>query len=77
MASETMAPAQPPMPDGNQYIAVMAGVGGWAGAVVAGNMDTRDATGASGFANAMRDLQAATKAGSKLFVFALPGAGAR
>jgi PQQ-dependent dehydrogenase (methanol/ethanol family) len=64
-------------PDGNQYIAVMAGVGGWAGAVVAGNMDTRDATGASGFANAMRDLQAATKAGSKLFVFALPGAGGR
>ncbi|MBG9387610.1 methanol/ethanol family PQQ-dependent dehydrogenase [Caenimonas aquaedulcis] len=59
-------------PDGRQYIAVMAGVGGWAGAVVSGSMDTRDATGASGFANAMRDLQAATKAGSKLYVFALP-----
>jgi PQQ-dependent dehydrogenase (methanol/ethanol family) len=59
-------------PDGRQYIAVMSGVGGWAGAVVSGNMDTRDATAASGFANAMRDLQAATKAGSKLYVFALP-----
>jgi PQQ-dependent dehydrogenase (methanol/ethanol family) len=59
-------------PDGKQYISVMAGVGGWAGAVVSGSMDTRDATGASGFANAMRDLQAATKAGSKLYVFALP-----
>jgi lanthanide-dependent methanol dehydrogenase len=60
-------------PDGNQYVAVLAGVGGWAGAVVAGNMDTRDATGALGFANAMKDLQAATKAGGKLYVFALPG----
>ena len=33
-------------PDGRQYIAVFAGVGGWAGAVVAANMDTRDGTGA-------------------------------
>jgi PQQ-dependent dehydrogenase (methanol/ethanol family) len=64
-------------PDGRQYVAVMAGVGGWAGAVVSGNMDTRDSTGASGFANAMRDLQSATKAGSKLHVFALPGPGSK
>jgi lanthanide-dependent methanol dehydrogenase len=62
-------------PDGNQYVAVLAGVGGWAGAVVAANMDTRDGTGALGFANAMKDLQAATKAGGKLYVFALPAAG--
>jgi lanthanide-dependent methanol dehydrogenase len=64
-------------PDGRQYIAVLAGVGGWAGAVVAANMDTRDGTGALGFANAMKDLQAATKAGGKLYVFALPQEGAR
>lgn len=59
-------------PDGNQYVAVLAGVGGWAGAVVAGNLDPRDGTGALGFVNAMKDLQAATKAGGKLYVFALP-----
>lgn len=64
-------------PDGRQYIAVLSGVGGWAGAVVAANMDTRDATGALGFANAMKDLQAATKAGGRLYVFALPQPGAR
>jgi hypothetical protein len=64
-------------PDGNQYIAILDGVGGWAGAVVSANMDTRDATGALGFANAMKDLQAATKAGGKLYVFALPEGVAR
>jgi outer membrane protein assembly factor BamB len=60
-------------PDGKQYIAVLAGVGGWAGAVVSGDMDTRDSTGASGFANAMRDLKAATKKGGMLYVFSLEG----
>ncbi|HUR90396.1 MAG TPA: methanol/ethanol family PQQ-dependent dehydrogenase [Ramlibacter sp.] len=60
-------------PDGKQYIAVLAGVGGWAGAVVSGDMDTRDATGASGFANAMRDLKAATQKGGMLYVFSLDG----
>ena len=29
-------------PDGKQYIAVLSGVGGWAGGVVSGNFDTRD-----------------------------------
>src|SRR5207244_9049893 len=42
--------------DGHQYVAVLAGVGGWAGAVVSGRLDTRDGTAALGFANAMRDL---------------------
>ncbi len=64
-------------PDGNQYIAVLAGVGGWAGAVVAANLDARDGTAALGFANAMKDLATATKAGGMLYVFALPQAGAR
>src|SRR5689334_21680621 len=31
-------------PDGHQYVAVLSGVGGWAGAVVSGGLDTRDAT---------------------------------
>jgi lanthanide-dependent methanol dehydrogenase len=64
-------------PDGRQYIAVLAGVGGWAGAVVAGDMDVRDGTGALGFANAMKDLKAATQKGGMLYVFALPQVGAR
>ena len=59
-------------PDGHQYIAVVAGVGGWAGAVVAGKMDTRDPTGALGFANATKDLPMKTTAGGMLYVFALP-----
>jgi lanthanide-dependent methanol dehydrogenase len=52
-------------------------VGGWAGAVVAGDMDVRDGTGALGFANAMKDLKEATQKGGMLYVFALPQAGTR
>jgi lanthanide-dependent methanol dehydrogenase len=59
-------------PDGRQYIAVLAGVGGWAGAVVSGNLDTRDGSAALGFANAMRDLPHVTKKGGMLYVFRLP-----
>ena len=59
-------------PDGHQYIAVLAGVGGWAGAVVSGNLDTRDGSAALGFANAMRDLPQVTKSGGMLYVFRLP-----
>ncbi|MGN2248633.1 methanol/ethanol family PQQ-dependent dehydrogenase [Frateuria sp. GZRe14] len=59
-------------PDGRQYIAVLSGVGGWAGAIVVGNLDPRDATGASGFVNATRDLKDKTGPGGTLYVFALP-----
>jgi alcohol dehydrogenase (cytochrome c) len=59
-------------PDGKQYVAVLSGVGGWAGAVVAGDLDARDGTAALGFANAMKDLSAATRKGGKLYVFKLP-----
>jgi glucose dehydrogenase len=59
-------------PDGHQYVAVLAGVGGWAGAVVSGNLDTRDASAAGGFANAMKDLPNVTKKGGMLYVFRLP-----
>jgi PQQ-dependent dehydrogenase (methanol/ethanol family) len=55
-----------------QYIAVLAGVGGWAGAIVANNLDPRDPTGALGFVNATRDLPQKTTAGGMLYVFALP-----
>ena len=59
-------------PDGRQYIAVVCGVGGWSGAIVSGNMDPRDPTGALGFANAMKDLPMKTTAGGMLYVFTLP-----
>jgi PQQ-dependent dehydrogenase (methanol/ethanol family) len=59
-------------PDGKQYVAVLAGVGGWAGAVVAGDLDPSDSTAALGFANAMRDLKDATSRGGTLYVFRLP-----
>ena len=59
-------------PDGKQYIAVLSGVGGWAGTVVANDIDTRDRTAAGGFANAMSDLPRKTTKGGMLYVFALP-----
>jgi PQQ-dependent dehydrogenase (methanol/ethanol family) len=59
-------------PDGRQYVAVVAGVGGWAGAVVSAKLDTRDPTAALGFANAVKDLPMKTTAGGMLYVFTLP-----
>jgi lanthanide-dependent methanol dehydrogenase len=59
-------------PDGKQYVAILSGVGGWSGAIVAGGLDPRDATAALGFVNAMRDLPSATEKGGTLYVFGLP-----
>ena len=59
-------------PDGHQYVAIFAGVGGWSGAVVAGALDPGDPTSALGFVNAMGDLVRKSKAGGRLYVFALP-----
>jgi PQQ-dependent dehydrogenase (methanol/ethanol family) len=59
-------------PDGKQYVAVLSGVGGWSGAIVAGDLDPRDATAALGFANAMTDLPRATSKGGALYIFGLP-----
>jgi PQQ-dependent dehydrogenase (methanol/ethanol family) len=59
-------------PDGKQYVAILSGVGGWAGAIVSGDLDARDGTAALGFANAMSDLPQATTKGGMLYVFALP-----
>src|SRR4051812_12261514 len=59
-------------PDGKEYVAVLSGVGGWAGAVVAGGLDIRDSSSALGFVNAMKDLPQATTKGGMLYVFALP-----
>lgn len=58
--------------DGVQYVAVLAGVGGWSGAVVSGSLDTSDPYAALGFVGAMQDLPDVTAAGGTLYVFALP-----
>ena len=59
-------------PDGRQYIAIQAGVGGWAGQIVSIGLDPRDLTAGNGWGNAMRDLPAKTSKGGALYVFALP-----
>jgi glucose dehydrogenase len=59
-------------PDGKQYVAIMSGVGGWSGAIVAGGLDPHDSTAALGFVGAMTDLPQATTKGGTLYVFALP-----
>src|SRR5947209_3494329 len=59
-------------PDSKQYVAVLSGVGGWAGAIVSGQLDKRDGTSALGFVNAMKDLPDVTTPGGELYVFSLP-----
>lgn len=59
-------------PDGKQYVAIADGVGGWAGAIVAGELDPADATSALGFVGATQDLPQHTSKGGTLYVFALP-----
>jgi glucose dehydrogenase len=59
-------------PDGKQYVAVLSGVGGWAGAIVSGDLDARDSSAANGMVNATADLPQHTGKGGMLYVFALP-----
>lgn len=59
-------------PDGKEYVAVLSGVGGWSGGVVAGGLNGVDGTGALGFVNAMSDLGKYTTKGGMLYAFALP-----
>ena len=58
-------------PDGRQYVAILSGVGGWAGAIVTGGLDKRDPTAAKGMVNATTDLPDKTTKGGMLYVFAL------
>jgi PQQ-dependent dehydrogenase (methanol/ethanol family) len=59
-------------PDGKQYVAIFDGVGGWAGAIVSGDLDARDASAAGGFVAVMGDLPKHTQKGGTLYVFSLP-----
>jgi PQQ-dependent dehydrogenase (methanol/ethanol family) len=47
-------------PDGKQYVAIFAGVGGWPGSVVTADLDTRDPTAGNGWGSAMQDLPSHT-----------------
>jgi lanthanide-dependent methanol dehydrogenase len=50
-------------PDGKQYVAILSGVGGWAGAIVSGGLDPRDKSAALGFAGAVKELPKYTTQG--------------
>ncbi len=58
-------------PDGKQYVAVMSGIGGWSGLVVAGDLSTDDPTAALGAVGAFAELGNDTTKGGTLYVFAL------
>jgi lanthanide-dependent methanol dehydrogenase len=59
-------------PDRKQYVAILSGVGGWVGAMVAGDLDRRDQTAALGMGNATSQLPDVTTKGGVLYVFSLP-----
>jgi PQQ-dependent dehydrogenase (methanol/ethanol family) len=61
--------------DGRQYLAMLSGVGGWAGALANAELDPRVRNGALGYTGAVTDLPAVTSGGSTLMVFALPKGG--
>jgi len=61
--------------DGRQYLAMLSGVGGWAGALANAEIDPRVRNGALGYTGAVNDLPAVTSGGSTLMVFALPKGG--
>jgi PQQ-dependent dehydrogenase (methanol/ethanol family) len=60
--------------DGNQYVAILAGIGGWPGAIANSEIDPRVRNGAGGFNGATQDLPAYTAGGGELLVFSLGGA---
>jgi lanthanide-dependent methanol dehydrogenase len=59
-------------PDGKQYVAILSGVGGWAGAAALGLMPEVDPHIGLGFPIAVKDLPEHTPQGGMLYVFALP-----
>ena len=59
-------------PDGKQYVAILSGIGGWAGALISNALDARDPTAALGFAGAVRELPREMSKGGTLYVFTLP-----
>ncbi|WP_035639225.1 PQQ-dependent dehydrogenase, methanol/ethanol family [Bradyrhizobium sp. ORS 375] len=60
--------------DGQQYVAILSGVGGWPGVVANAEVDPRVRNGALGFTGATQDLPFYTAGGSELLVFKLGNA---
>jgi alcohol dehydrogenase (cytochrome c) len=58
-------------PDGKQYIAILSGVGGWAGATVSQDLSLDDPTAALGAVNAFGPLKSEIPRSGMLFVFSL------
>ena len=56
-----------------QYVAVLSGVGGWAGAIVSNDLDPRDATAGNGFVGVHGGSEVGDDTGGMLYVFSLGG----
>ena len=59
-------------PDGRQYVAVLSGIGGWAGIGVAAGIGAEDPTAGLGALGAFGDAGRYTNQGGVLTVFAVP-----
>ena len=62
-------------PDGKQYVAILSGIGGWAGIGVAAGIGAEDPTAGLGALGAFGDAGSYTNQGGVLTVFALDAAG--
>lgn len=58
-------------PDGKQYVAIYAGIGGWMGATALPSLSTDDPTAALGVVGAMAQIKNMTSPGGLLYVFGL------
>lgn len=58
-------------PDGHEYVAILSGIGGWAGSVVSNDLDVRDATAGNGWGVATGPLKQSVTKGGMLYVFTL------
>ena len=58
-------------PDGKQYVAIYAGVGGWQGAVAFPEISDDDPYAALGVVGAMKQIKKYTSPGDALYVFGL------
>ena len=56
-------------PDGKQYVAIYAGIGGWMGAVAFPSVSTDDDYAALGVVGAMKKIKQMTAPGGELYVF--------
>jgi PQQ-dependent dehydrogenase (methanol/ethanol family) len=58
-------------PDGKQYVAIYAGIGGWMGAQALSSISSDDPTAALGISGAMRGIKTYSGPGSTLYIFGL------